>query len=396
MAGPSNVEATDSESLAYLRDPACGIPFDIHFEIENEEGVNVGTVGGHKAVLALKSPVFKAMLFGVLAESGDSVKIRRTSMFAFTEMLRYMHDADMDWRPWSLDLRELMRLADLAERYNLPGLTGGIVDYAKDCLYPKERLLEIARLAEDFDMFTEVSEALLNNCATFLNTTLETPEDFNKIAKEWSEMEDESMGTAFRLLALVDHRKLAYVITEERWTQKIISHLRHIWLSIQPRLRLKQLKMMFDENKEEFLDGLKRSIKDGLIKDCNAFTALSRSLWICQMKDEERAAQEDASLTVDTLVEDGFTHGESIRMHLDMISQIVAEEEESLNKEFFDEIWETMIESDSIPGAKSITLSWFSSNPEIINRDHIAEKLRSSDDDVKGLPEYNDACDVFM
>ena len=55
-----------------------------------------------------------------------------------------------------------------------------------------------------------------------------------------------------------------------------------------------------------------------------------------------------------------------------------------------------MIESDSIPGAKSITLSWFSSNPEIINRDHIAEKLRSSDDDVKGLPEYNDACDVFM
>ena len=179
-------------------------------------------------------------------------------MFAFTEMLRYMHDADMDWRPWSLDLRELMRLADLAERYNLPGLTGGIVDYAKDCLYPKERLLEIARLAEDFDMFTEVSEALLNNCATFLNTTLETPEDFNKIAKEWSEMEDESMGTAFRLLALVDHRKLAYVITEERWTQKIISHLRHIWLSIQPRLRLKQLKMMFDENKEEFLDGLKK------------------------------------------------------------------------------------------------------------------------------------------
>ena len=317
-------------------------------------------------------------------------------MFAFTEMLRYMHDADMDWRPWSLDLRELMRMADLAERYNLPGLTGGIVDYAKDCLYPKERLLEIARLAEDFDMFTEVSEALLNNCATFLNTTLETPEDFNKIAKEWSEMEDESMGTAFRLLALVDHRKLAYVITEERWTQKIISHLRHIWLSIQPRLRLKQLKMMFDENKEEFLDGLKRSIKDGLIKDCNAFTALSRSLWICQMKDEERAAQEDSSLTVDTLVEDGFTHGESIRMHLDMISQIVEEEEESLNKEFFDEIWETMIESDSIPGAKSITLSWFSSNPEIINRDHIAEKLRSSDDDVKGLPEYNDACDVFM
>lgn len=49
-------------------------------------------VGGHKAVLALKSPVFKSMLFGQLAETGDLVKIRKTSMFSFKEMLRYMHD----------------------------------------------------------------------------------------------------------------------------------------------------------------------------------------------------------------------------------------------------------------------------------------------------------------
>ena len=94
MAGPSNIEATDLESLAYLQDPACGIPFDVHFEIEDEEGSSVGMVGGHKAVLALKSPVFKAMLFGPLAETGDSVKIRKTSMFAFKEMLRYMHDTE--------------------------------------------------------------------------------------------------------------------------------------------------------------------------------------------------------------------------------------------------------------------------------------------------------------
>ena len=50
----------------------------------------------------------------------------------------------------------------------------------------------------------------------------------------------------------------------------------------------------------------------------------------------------------------------------------------------------------SIPGAKSITLSWLSSNPDIIDRDYLAEKLRSSTDNVKELPEYNDACDVYM
>ena len=142
-------------------------------------------VGGHKAVLALKSPVFKSMLFGQLAETGDLVKIRKTSMFSFKEMLRYMHDAEMTWHPWSFDLREMFWIADLAERYNLPGLTDELVGYAKGCIYPKERLLEIARLAEDFHVFTGLSEALLHNCVLLLTTILETPDDFNNLAKEW-------------------------------------------------------------------------------------------------------------------------------------------------------------------------------------------------------------------
>ena len=38
MAGLTSIEATDTESHAYLRDPACGIPFDVHFEIEDDAG----------------------------------------------------------------------------------------------------------------------------------------------------------------------------------------------------------------------------------------------------------------------------------------------------------------------------------------------------------------------
>ena len=273
MAGPSNVEATDMETLSYLQDPACGIPYDVHFEIEDEEGSSVGVAGGHKAVLALKSPVFKAMLFGPLAETGNLVKIRRTSMFSFKEMLRYMHDADMNWHPWSLDLREMFRLADLAERYNLPGLTEELVGYANGCIYPKESLLEIARLAEDFHMFTGLSEALLYNCVKLLTTTLETPDDYNNLAKEWSEKEAENMGTAFRLLARVDHWELAYVVSEDTGSQKIISHARHIWHSVQPRHRLQQLKMMIDEDAAETIDHMRR-----IDEDCPIINILSRSL----------------------------------------------------------------------------------------------------------------------
>ena len=339
MTGPSNFEATELEYFAYLRDPACGIPFDVHFEVEDEEGSSVGMVGGHKAVLALKSPVFKAMLFGPLAETGNSVKIRRTSMYSFKEMLRYMHEEEMTWHPWSLDLREMFRLADLAERYNLPGLSEELVGYAKGCLYPKERLLEIARLAEDFHMFTDLSEALLQNCVLLLITILETPDDFNNLVREWSGGEEaEMVSTAFRLLARLNHWHLAYVISEDTYTQKIISHVRHIWHSIQPRHRLQQLRMMLDEDTAETVQHMGQ-IDVGV----DVITVLSHSLWICQLKDGEKAALEGTPLTLDSLVEGGVSHSESIRLHLDMISFIITEKEDMLEKKWIDEIWETCL-----------------------------------------------------
>ena len=73
MAG-AGVEATDSETVASLLDPDCGIPFDIHFEIVDHTGNKLGTLGGHKAIMALKSPVFKAMLFGRMKESSDPIR----------------------------------------------------------------------------------------------------------------------------------------------------------------------------------------------------------------------------------------------------------------------------------------------------------------------------------
>ena len=143
--GTSNIQATDEESLLSLTDPAFGVPFDVHFEIEDDEGFIVGVVGAHKAVMALRSPVFKAMFYGPLAETGELIRIKKTSMFAFKEMVRYMHDADLDERPWAIGVRELIRMADLAERYNLPGLSERLVDYARAYLFPRESLLEVGR-----------------------------------------------------------------------------------------------------------------------------------------------------------------------------------------------------------------------------------------------------------
>ena len=302
MAGPTPVEATDSESFAFLRDPECGIPFDVHFDIEDTEGTSQGMVGGHKTIMALKSPVFKAMLFGPLAETGDLVKIKNTSMFAFKRMLNYMHDAERDWRPWSIEIRDLFLIADLAERYTLPGLTKETIDYAKVYIFPKERLIETFRLAEDYHVFEELSEAVLARCAEFLMAILETAEDLNNFLKEWSGKDGEDALAALRLLARVDHQQMAYSRDSYQTynSPEVISHLRNLEFSIQPRYRLQQLKALLDETLGSDIMEDICSIDGG-----EDFTS---SLKICQMKDKEKAALEGTPLTMETIVEDGFTH----------------------------------------------------------------------------------------
>ena len=385
-------QATDEESLLALTDPAFGVPFDVHFEIEDEEGFVVGLVGAHKAVMALRSPVFKAMFYGPLAEKGELIRIKKTSMFAFKEMVRYMHDADAENRHWAIGVRELFRMADLAERYNLPGFSEGLVVYAGAYIFPKESLLEVARLAEEFHMYTEVSKALLSNCACFLTTILETPEHFNNIAKEWSEKETEILGTAFRLIARVNQRDLAYVQTENEHIQKMISHIRHICHSNEPRHRLQQLKILLNENVLDTTED-----KEDYRPASPAYDFLCQSLWVCQMKDVEKAALEGVPLTMDTLVEGGFTYAESLKLHLDVI-KLRLRSRGVMCKSGIDKIWGTMLaeESKTIPEAKAFTLNWFSSNPEIMDHNHLYEKLISAGERVKALPEYNDACDVYM
>ena len=321
MAGPMSTKPTDTESTAYLRDPACGVPFDIRFEIEDKEGTSLGIVGGHKTILALKSPVFKAMLFGPLAEVGDLVKIRDTSMFAFTEMLNYIYGVPSDSLPWSKEVRDLFLIADLAEKYNLPGLMGETVSYAEDYVFAfrQEQLIDIVKTAEGFHVFEELSEALLGRCAAFLEALLETPGDMNNFVRAWSGKEAEDMGAAFRLLARVDHSRMAYAYNDVS-SQEVISHLRNIIQFVRPRHRLQQLKALLEAEGprgKTMLQGIKLSdlwsYEDATIFGLCAWVFIYVSLRCSQMKDKEKASQNGVALTLDTLVEDNFTHEMSIR-----------------------------------------------------------------------------------
>ena len=218
MAGSSREPAVDPKSIGSLLDPECGIPFDVFFDLEDEADTRLGMIGGHKNILALKSSVFKAMFFGSLRETGDQIQIKATSMGAFKRMLQYAYGVEEEWYPWSLDIKEMFRLNDLAQRYDLPGLQEKVVKHAAGFLFPKDRLIEIAQTAEEFHFYPELSETLLKTCANFLHALLETPRDLNNFDSEWSQpgKSAEESKTALRLRPLENAQTLETGSTPKR------------------------------------------------------------------------------------------------------------------------------------------------------------------------------------
>ena len=112
----SNILPTDEEPIASLLDPECEIPTDIRFEIYDDAERLLGVLGGHKNLMALRSPVFKAMLFGALKER-ETVQVKDTSLVAFKALLKHIHeDKKLDnWQ--TMDIGEVAKIADIAERY---------------------------------------------------------------------------------------------------------------------------------------------------------------------------------------------------------------------------------------------------------------------------------------
>ena len=271
MATPSTEGAAESNSVESLLNPELGIPFDVHFDIEDEAGTKLGTLGGHKNILALKSSVFKAMLYGPIRETSIHIQIKMTSMHAFKTLLHYIYGVDEEWSAWFVDVKELFLITDLAQRYDLPGLQHKVRKHAAGLLYPEDRVIEIAQIAEQFHVFANLSEILLGNCANFLLAILETPKHLKDFLSEWSSAgkSAEESSAAIRLLARVDHDDLAFANTipyvsdsiNSTLISEVISHLRNIEVANKPRETLQWLKDLIvlcpeGEDKQEVLEAV--------------------------------------------------------------------------------------------------------------------------------------------
>ena len=93
----SSLFAVKNWSLAL--DPTSGLPPDVAFNIIigdlDDECSGKDTIAAHKYFLAMVSPVFKAMFFGLTKETREVVPIRGTSKDAFTDDPLHLSEEDL-------------------------------------------------------------------------------------------------------------------------------------------------------------------------------------------------------------------------------------------------------------------------------------------------------------
>ena len=121
-----------------------------------------------------------------------------------------------------------------------------------------------------------------------------------------------------------------------------------------------------------------------------AGSILLKSLAVCQKKDFDKAAAEGNPLKLDTIVEENFTHEQSVRLHLDLIA-LATRKDREWKSPMTDGLWKELV--------KAIMLTWFVDKIGIFSQGAkftLGEKLGSCDEDVTKLPDYTKAVDAFQ
>ena len=161
---------------------------DILLRVLDEEGPQVlGEVPAHRALLALRSPVFRGILYKSSGCQADVkvVELKMSTMKAVNKMLEYIYFKPTAKKGYWLDSNpvEIFQVVYLAQRYKLPGLQKKIVKHLESFPLAQDEVMETARTAEQFlTVFPEAAEALLSSCTSVLGSRLLATEDFIQFA----------------------------------------------------------------------------------------------------------------------------------------------------------------------------------------------------------------------
>ena len=83
-------------NLLVFLSPESEIPPDVLFRIQAEEEDSAGescskTIGAHRLILGVVSPVFRKMFFGPMKETSEVIDVKETTAEAFEAMITYIY-----------------------------------------------------------------------------------------------------------------------------------------------------------------------------------------------------------------------------------------------------------------------------------------------------------------
>ncbi|XP_078361265.1 BTB/POZ domain-containing protein 6-like [Oculina patagonica] len=106
---------------------------DVKFVVRgaNSESESKQVIPAHKFVLSISSPVFEAMFYGELAETGDAIELPDCEYESLLELFRYMYSDEA-----MLSGSNVMGVLYLANKYMVPSLADKCTEYLQDNLDP--------------------------------------------------------------------------------------------------------------------------------------------------------------------------------------------------------------------------------------------------------------------
>ena len=106
---------------------------DVKFVVPKaiSESESKQVIPAHKFVLSISSPVFEAMFYGELAETGDSIELPDCEYESLLELFRYMYSDEVN-----LSGSNVMEVLYLANKYIVPSLVNECTEYLQNNLDP--------------------------------------------------------------------------------------------------------------------------------------------------------------------------------------------------------------------------------------------------------------------
>ena len=107
---------------------------DVKFVVRggpNGESESKQVIRAHRFILSISSPVFEAMFYGELAETGDSIELPDCEDDSLLELFRYMYSDEV-----ILSGSNVMGVLYLAKKYMVPSLADKCAEYLQDKVDP--------------------------------------------------------------------------------------------------------------------------------------------------------------------------------------------------------------------------------------------------------------------